>query len=55
MREIIPNVRWMGNAFDARNVKAVMAAGFRVAVDVAIEEAPHPTSSAGGLLSVSIA
>ena len=40
MREIIPNVLWIGNAFDARNIKAVMDAGFRVVVDIAIEESP---------------
>ncbi|MEJ7593692.1 MAG: dual specificity protein phosphatase [Planctomycetaceae bacterium] len=40
MREIIPNVLWIGNAFDARNVKAVMDAGFQVVVDLAIEEPP---------------
>ena len=40
MREIIPNVLWIGNAFDARNIKAVMDAGFQIVVDLAIEE-PH--------------
>jgi len=40
MREIIPNVLWIGNAFDARNIKAVMDAGFPVVVDLAIEEPP---------------
>lgn len=40
MREIIPNVLWIGNAFDARNVKVVMDAGFQVVVDLAIEESP---------------
>ena len=38
MREIIPNVLWIGNAFDARNIKAVMDAGFQVVVDLAIED-----------------
>jgi len=37
MREIIPNVLWIGNAFDARNVKAVMDAGFQVAVVAQVE------------------
>jgi predicted enzyme related to lactoylglutathione lyase len=40
MREIIPNVLWIGNAFDARDVKGVLAAGIGVVIDLAIEEPP---------------
>lgn len=40
MREVIPNVLWTGNAFDARNMKGVMDAGFQVVVDLAMEEPP---------------
>ena len=40
MREIIPGVLWTGNAFDGRNVKAVMDAGIQAVVDLAIEEPP---------------
>lgn len=40
MREVIPHVLWTGNAFDARNVKGVMDAGFQVVIDLAMEEPP---------------
>jgi len=40
MREIVPDVLWIGNVFDARNIKAVMDAGFQIVVDLAIEEPP---------------
>ncbi len=38
MREVIPNVLWNGNAFDARNIKGMMDAGFQVVIDLAIED-----------------
>ena len=40
MREIIPNVLWIGNALDARDVKGVLAAGIGVVIDLAMEEPP---------------
>jgi len=40
MREIIPNVLWIGNAHDARDVKGVLACGIGVVIDLAIEEPP---------------
>lgn len=40
MREVIPNVLWIGNAFNARNIKGVMDAGFQVVIDLAAEEPP---------------
>lgn len=40
MREVIPNVLWIGNAQDARNVKGVLARGIGVVIDLAIEEPP---------------
>lgn len=40
MREVIPNLLWTGNAFDARNVRGVMNADFQVVVDLALEEPP---------------
>jgi hypothetical protein len=38
IRDIIPNVLWIGNARDARNVKGVLAAGIGVVIDLAMEE-----------------
>ena len=40
MREVIPNVLWIGNAHDARDVKGVLARGIGVVIDLAIEEPP---------------
>jgi predicted enzyme related to lactoylglutathione lyase len=40
MREVIPNILWIGNARDARNVKGVLAAGIGVVIDLAMEEPP---------------
>lgn len=40
MREIIRNILWIGNAFDARDVKGVLAAGVSVVIDLAMEEPP---------------
>ena len=40
MRDIIPEVLWIGNAFDGRNVKAVMDSGIQAVVHLAIEEPP---------------
>lgn len=40
MREVIPEVVWIGNALDARNIQGVLNAGFQVVVDLAIEEPP---------------
>lgn len=38
MREIIPSILWIGNAQDARDIKRVLAAEFRVVIDLAIDE-----------------
>jgi hypothetical protein len=40
MREAIPRILWIGNARDARDVRAVLAAGIAAVVDLAMEEAP---------------
>ena len=40
MREVIPNILWIGNARDAREVKGVLAVGIEVVIDLAIEEPP---------------
>lgn len=40
MRQILPNVLWIGNAFDARSIKSVLDAGISVVIDLTIEEAP---------------
>lgn len=40
MREIIPNILWIGNAFDARDAKGVLNTGIGVVIDLAIEEPP---------------
>lgn len=40
MREVIPGSLWLGNARDARDVKAVLDLGISAVVDLAIEEPP---------------
>lgn len=40
MREIIPEKLWIGNAFDARDVTAVLNLGVAALVDLAMEEPP---------------
>ncbi len=40
MREVIPNLLWIGNALDARDVKSVLDSGICVVIDLAIEEPP---------------
>ncbi len=40
MREIIPNLVWIGNAQDGRNVEAVLRLGIEAVIDLAIEEPP---------------
>lgn len=40
MREVLPNVLWIGAAGAARDVKSVMSAGIRAVIDLAIEEPP---------------
>ncbi|MCA8988104.1 MAG: dual specificity protein phosphatase family protein, partial [Planctomycetaceae bacterium] len=40
MREIIPGLLWLGNAFEARDVRSVLAAGIEIIVDLAIDELP---------------
>ena len=42
MREVIPNSLWLGNAFDARDVKAVLAHRIQAIIDLAVEELPVP-------------
>jgi protein-tyrosine phosphatase len=40
MREVIPKTLWIGNAREARDVKAVLGLGIAAVVDLAMEEAP---------------
>jgi protein-tyrosine phosphatase len=40
VREIIPNLLWIGNAQDGRNVEAVLRLGIEAVIDLAIEEPP---------------
>ena len=40
MREVIPGRLWIGNAFDARDVKGVLGLGVTAVIDLAIEEPP---------------
>jgi hypothetical protein len=40
MREVIPSLLWIGNAREARDVKAVLGCGISAVVDLAIEELP---------------
>lgn len=40
MREVLPNVLWIGNAIEARDVSGVLLHGIQAVVDLAIEEKP---------------
>ncbi|HEV8002569.1 MAG TPA: dual specificity protein phosphatase [Planctomycetaceae bacterium] len=40
MREVIPQTLWIGNAREARDVKAVLGFGISAVVDLASEEPP---------------
>lgn len=40
MREIFPELLWIGNARDARDVKGVLDLGITAVVDLALEEPP---------------
>jgi len=40
MREVIPKILWIGNAKEARDVKAVLGLGIAAVVDLAMEEPP---------------
>jgi len=40
MREVLPDLLWIGNAIEARNVSQVLQLGVQAVVDVAIEEKP---------------
>jgi hypothetical protein len=40
MRQIVPDLLWIGNAIDARDVAAVLQTGIETVIDVAIEEKP---------------
>lgn len=40
MREIIPGLLWVGNAFDARDLKSVFDQGIQAIIDLAREESP---------------
>jgi protein-tyrosine phosphatase len=40
MREVIPNLVWIGNAQDGRNVAAVLKLGIEAVIDLAMEEPP---------------
>ena len=40
MREIIPQLLWIGNALEARDITRVLQNGTEVVIDLAIEEKP---------------
>lgn len=40
MREIIPGLLWVGNAFDTRDLKPLFDHGIEAIIDLAIEEPP---------------
>ena len=40
MRQVIPGFLWIGNALDARNVRAVLDLGVKAVVDLAANELP---------------
>ena len=40
MQEVVTGRLWIGNAGDARNAAAVLAAGIRAVVDLAMEQPP---------------
>jgi predicted protein tyrosine phosphatase len=40
MREVIPEVLWIGNALEARDVRALLGLGIAAVIDLAMEEAP---------------
>jgi protein-tyrosine phosphatase len=40
MREVVPDVLWIGNAQDGRDVNLVLQRGLAAAVDLAMEEPP---------------
>ena len=40
MREVLPDLLWVSNATDARDISRVLCAGIEAIVDVAIEEKP---------------
>lgn len=44
MREVVNSVLWIGNALDARDLKAVLAHRIEAVIDLAIEEPPCPLS-----------
>src|SRR5882762_9101732 len=40
MREVLPDLLWLANAIDARDISRVLQYGIQAVVDVAIEEKP---------------
>src|SRR5690242_9420928 len=40
MREVLPDLLWIGNAIEARDIAGVLQRGIEAVVDVAIEEKP---------------
>ncbi len=40
MRAVIPDLLWIGNARDGRNVEAVLRLGIEAVIDLAVEEPP---------------
>jgi predicted protein tyrosine phosphatase len=40
MREVVPQILWIGNAKEARDIRAVLAGGIEAVVDLAMEEPP---------------
>jgi predicted protein tyrosine phosphatase len=40
MRPIIPDLLWIGNTLDARDVRAVLSLGVRAVIDLAANESP---------------
>lgn len=40
MREVLPGLLWIGNAFDARDLKTVLDCQIQAVIDLAMEEPP---------------
>jgi predicted protein tyrosine phosphatase len=40
VREIVPNLLWIGNAREARDIRAVLGLGIAAVIDLAVEETP---------------
>ena len=40
MREVLPGLLWIGNAFDARDLKRILDSQIQAVIDLAMEEPP---------------